>query len=180
MATADTNPDAQGQAVEQAFDPNALPPGYYDNPYPTYHALRRHDPVHRCPDGTYFLTRHADLCRVYRNARLFCSDKQQEFKQKFGDSLLYEHHTTSLVFNDPPLHTRVRKAFGDALSMRTVAAMEGRLRQLVEGLLDRLEGRIAIGRLFERFPSVAFAAPPVRAQRARFRGFVAAPMRVGG
>jgi cytochrome P450 len=35
----------------------------------------------------------------------------------------------------------------------------------------RLEGRVAIGRLFKRFPDLSLAAAPVRAQRARFRGF---------
>jgi hypothetical protein len=38
------------------------------------------------------------------------SDKKAEFGPKFGvGTPLYRHHTTSLVFNDPPLHTRVRK-----------------------------------------------------------------------
>ena len=38
--------------------------------------------------------------------------------------LLYEHHTTSLVFNDPPAHTRVRRLIMGALSPRAIAAME--------------------------------------------------------
>jgi cytochrome P450 len=33
---------------------------------------------------------------------------------KYGASPLYAHHTTSLVFNDPPLHTRVRKLIAAA------------------------------------------------------------------
>ena len=120
------------------FDPRQLPPGFYDDPYPVYHALRTHSPVHRCPDGTFFLTRHADLDRVYRDARIFSSDKQRQFWPVFGDSPLYEHHTTSLVFNDPPLHTHVRKAVGDALSPRAVAAMVPALELLVARLLDAL------------------------------------------
>ena len=47
-----------------AFDPNCLDSGFYEDPYPTYAALREFDPVHRCPDGTYFLTRYADLDQV--------------------------------------------------------------------------------------------------------------------
>ncbi len=39
------------------FDPANPPLECYDNPYPVYHALREHDPVHRCPNGSYFLTR---------------------------------------------------------------------------------------------------------------------------
>jgi cytochrome P450 len=89
------------------------------------------------PDGSYFLTRYDDVVAVYRDARTFSSDKKIEFKPKYGDSLLYEHHTTSLVFNDPPLHTRVRRLIMGALTQRAIAAMEPALVSLVDGLLDR-------------------------------------------
>ncbi len=134
------SPGPAGDTVGVAsFDPNNLPDSFYDDPYPLYHALRSQDPLHRCPDGSYFLTRHADLRRVYRDPHTFSSDKTRQFKPMFGDSLLYEHHTTSLVFNDPPLHTHVRKAIGDALSQRTVVAMEQPLRKLVDRLLEEVE-----------------------------------------
>jgi len=63
-----------------------------------------------------FLTRYADLEHVYRDTTTFSSDKKIEFRPKFGDSPLYEHHTNSLVFNDPPLHTRVRNIIAGALT----------------------------------------------------------------
>jgi len=44
------DPD-QARRVAQAFDLRRLPADYYANPYPTYHALREHAPVHRLPDG---------------------------------------------------------------------------------------------------------------------------------
>ena len=122
----------------ERFDLRRLPEAYYIDPYPTYQALRERDPVHLCPDDTYFLTRHVDINRVYRDAKLFRSDKRHQFKPMFGESPLFEHHTTSLVFNDPPLHTHVRKAIGDALSPKVVAAMEPDLRTLIERLLDRI------------------------------------------
>ncbi|MEX2524315.1 MAG: cytochrome P450 [Gammaproteobacteria bacterium] len=121
------------------FDPANPPPECYDNPYPVYHALREHDPVHRCPNGSYFLTRYDDLHRIYRDPKTFSSDKHVQFKPMFGDSLLYEHHTTSLVFNDPPLHTHVRKAFGSALSAKAIIAMEADVRALVERLLAEID-----------------------------------------
>ena len=63
--------------------------------------------------------RHADLVAVYRDAQSFSSDKKVEFGPKYGtDSLLFQHHTTSLVFNDPPLHTRVRRLIAGALTPR--------------------------------------------------------------
>ena len=97
------------------FDLGQLPAEFYADPYPTYARLRAETPVLACADSSYFLTRYEDLNTVYRDARLFSSDKRIQFGPVFGeDSPLYEHHTTSLVFNDPPLHTRVRKAIGNA------------------------------------------------------------------
>ncbi|MDH3740573.1 MAG: cytochrome P450 [Hyphomicrobiales bacterium] len=124
--------------MASAFDPRNLPASFYQNPFPTYQALLEHDPVHRCPDGSWFLTRYADLDRIYRDTATFSSDKKIEFKPKYGDTPLFEHHTTSLVFNDPPLHTRVRKRIVGALSPRAIAHMEAGLIALVEDLLDTI------------------------------------------
>jgi cytochrome P450 len=119
------------------FDLASLPTGFYADPYPTYHALREADPVRRMTDGSLFLSRYDDVAAVYRDARAFSSDKRTEFRPKYGaDSRLYEHHTTSLVFNDPPLHTRVRRLMMGALTVRAITAMEPSLVRLIDRLLD--------------------------------------------
>ena len=120
------------------FDPARVPGGFHADPYPTYQLLREHSPVHRCPDGTWFLTRYADLDRIYRDRRAFSSDKKAVFGAKFGPtSELYAHHTTSLVFNDPPYHTRIRRAVVGALTPRVLREMAPGVTQLVDRLLDR-------------------------------------------
>src|SRR5262245_37561518 len=93
------------------------------------------------PNGSYFLTRYDDLLTAYKNTKAFSSDKKKEFLPKYGSSLLYEHHTTSLVFNDPPAHTRVRRLIMGALSPRAIAEMEPDLVRLVDMLLDRIATR---------------------------------------
>ena len=115
----------RAKEIAAGFDLRALPPDFYANPYPVYALLRETEPVKRMPDGSYFLTRYADLVNVYRDAQAFSSDKKVEFTPKYGaGSALLEHHTTSLVFNDPPLHTRVRKLIMGALTRRAIADME--------------------------------------------------------
>ena len=121
------------------FDLTNLPPGFIDDPHPHYAALRAGAPVHELPTGGLFLSRHADLLRVYKDRALFSSDKKIEFRPKFGDSLLYQHHTTSLVFNDAPLHTRVRRAIAGALSPRAIAGMDSIVQTLVDGLITNLK-----------------------------------------
>ena len=124
--------------VSTAFDLTQLPADFYVNPYPYYRALRDNAPVKRMRDGSWFLTRYDDIVAVYRDPKAFSSDKRTEFAPKYGESPLFEHHTTSLVFNDPPLHTRVRRSILSALSQRHVAAMEAGLVTLVGQLLDRM------------------------------------------
>lgn len=63
-------PDTQAMPKDPAvdllnvFDLRHLPAAFYDDPFPTYHALRDAEPVRRMPDGSYFLTRYADVQAV--------------------------------------------------------------------------------------------------------------------
>lgn len=118
-----------------------IPGGFFDDPYPAYAALRAAG-VTPQPDGSVIVARYADLDRIYRDTATYISDKKQVFAPKFGEGTpLYRHHTTSLVFNDPPLHTRVRGIMVGAMTPRALGAMEPALTALVERLLDDLEGR---------------------------------------
>jgi cytochrome P450 len=119
-----------------------LPDGFHSNPYPTYAALREQAPVHPQPDGSFVISRHADLDMIYRDTVRFISDKKKVFKPKFGDSPLFEHHTTSLVFNDAPLHTRVRSIMVGAMNPRAIASMEDGLIRQVDWLLDQMSGTV--------------------------------------
>src|SRR6201984_2156948 len=145
-----------GHARELAdgFDLEHLSADFYANPYPTYRALRETAPVKLMPNGCYFLTRYDDLVTAYKNTRAFSSDKKKEFLPKYGASLLYEHHTTSLVFNDPPAHTRVRRLIMGALSPRAIAEMEGDLVRLVDHLLDAIEAKARFDLIEDFAPAI--------------------------
>lgn len=145
--------------LAQDFELSKLPAGFHDDPYTVYRALRTHLPVKPMADGSFFLTRYDDLVAVYKDTRTFSSDKKKEFKPKFGDSLLYEHHTTSLVFSDPPLHTRVRKLISGALTPKAIANMEAGLIQLVDHLLDRMQDKAQQGLTVDLIEDFASAIP---------------------
>ena len=156
----------RAHTLARTLDLRALPADFLANPYPVYAALRAQEPVKRMPDGSYFLTRHADLVAVYRDAHTFSSDKQVEFGPKYNkapynappyalpgrDAPLYEHHTNSLVFNDPPLHTRVRKLIMGALTRRAIDDLTPGLVSLVDALLEHLQAQGG-GDLIEDFAS---------------------------
>src|SRR5262245_57729832 len=124
----------------RGFRLTQVPEDFYDDPYRYYAALRSRSPVHEMESGNLFLSRYEDAIAVYRDPAA-SSDKKIEFRPKFGDSPLYEHHTTSLVFNDPPLHTRVRRLIMGAVNQRAIARMEGQVTHLVDGLLDEMQAR---------------------------------------
>ena len=133
--------NASAKELAANFNLEKLTAEFYEDPYPTYRALRENEPIKRLPNGTVFLTRYDDLVTAYKNTKSFSSDKKREFAPKYGDTPLYEHHTTSLVFNDPPSHTRVRRLIMGALSPRAIAGMEPDIVRLVDGLLDAIAAK---------------------------------------
>ena len=133
-------PSTDAVARFRLIDP---PAGFVDDPYPWYAQLRRESPVHWLGERSFFLSRYDDVLAAYRDPRT-SSDKHAEFTPKFGDSPLLEHHTTSLVFNDPPLHTRVRRLIMGALNQRAIKKMEQGLIQLIDELLDDIENQSSV------------------------------------
>ena len=131
---------AAAKAIATELDLRNPPAVFYSNPYPVYAALREFEPVRHMPDGSVLIARYKDLIQVYKDAHTFSSDKKIEFTPKFGDAPhLLEHHTTSLIFNDPPLHTQVRQIMMGALTRRAIDQMETSLTELVSKLADHIE-----------------------------------------
>ncbi len=156
----DASDRAPDRALAERFDIEHLAAVFYEDPFPTYHALREYQPVKRMTNGSVFLTRYADLVAVYKDTQRFSSDKHEEFAPKYGtDTPLFAHHTTSLVFNDPPLHTRVRRLIAGALTPKHIAAMEPALIARVEHLLDAVSERSARGENVDLIEHFASAIP---------------------
>lgn len=166
MADADT---------ESEFDLNAIGMDFINNPYPVLENLQRHDPVHYNPDGSVYLTRYEDVRAVYQNRKMV-SDKKEAFGKKFGDGPLFTHHTTSLIFNDPPYHTVVRKLLAGAFTPRKLAEMEPLIGQIVDGLLDDLEDHQEVdfvSAFATRLPTeiISFMLGVPESHRSKLRGY---------
>lgn len=130
------------RVVISGFDLSDPPAGFREDPFAFYDAMLADAPVMVQADGSVLVARHADLDAIYRDTTRYSSDKTVVFEPKFGKtSPLYEHHTTSLVFNDPPLHTRVRKIMTSALTPRAIARMEPGLVMAVDALLDQMQDK---------------------------------------
>ena len=125
----------------ESFDLYNPPSDFINNVYKYYNLLREKSPIHKNSDGSYILTRYKDLVGVYRNFKVWSSDKRTEFGVKFGSSPLFEHHTTSVVFVDPPDHTRIRKIFQQAFTPKSILGLERNINKLVDSYLVMMHAK---------------------------------------
>ena len=125
--------------MSTTFDLQNVSEDYLVDPYRVLAELRAQSPVHKNTDGTFVLTCYADIVQTYRDPMIWSSDKRATFKPKFGNTPLFEHHTNSIVFIDPPDHTRIRRLFQSAFTRKALAAFVPRITSLVDEYLNRLE-----------------------------------------
>ncbi|MEN8158553.1 MAG: cytochrome P450 [Myxococcota bacterium] len=115
------------------FDPTD--PEFLRDPYPTYAALRE-EPVsgHGFSLGDlYPISRYADCVRVLRNPSVFSSTAMILPGQEAED--------TSLIGQDPPIHTGLRNIVNRGFTPRRIADLEAGIGARVEALVDALSGR---------------------------------------
>ncbi len=109
------------------------------NPYPGYLAFRGPGPVRyvRLPAGpmsgrteplyAWMLLRHADVMAAVRDPVTFSSDSPKVLKAV---------PKTSLLHDDPPHHTQLRRLVSKAFSSQRIAALSDRISRLAGDLLD--------------------------------------------
>jgi pimeloyl-[acyl-carrier protein] synthase len=125
-----------------AFNP--FLPEVHEDPYPLYHQLRAADPVHRSPLGFWVLTRHADVLAVLRDARMSRDPRRSERMELLRSSaevdelLSSEEAAPSMLFVDPPDHTRLRALVTKAFTPGAVERLRPRIEAIVAELLDRV------------------------------------------
>lgn len=110
------------------------------NPYPHYRPLLAGPP--RIIDGLMpmvLVARYADVTAVLRDHQHFSSVQPrtplfQRRRDVFGD-------TPTVLFSDPPSHTRLRRLVAPAFTARRIRDLEARIRALADGLLARAEQR---------------------------------------
>ncbi|HEV8677156.1 MAG TPA: cytochrome P450 [Methylomirabilota bacterium] len=117
-------------ATELLFNP--LLAEFHANPYPFYHRLRREDPVHHSTLGPWVLTRYDDVELVLRDSR-FGRAGFTPFLDTDEDRL-----PPSMLFRDPPDHTRLRSLVSRAFTPRVIEAMRAHIQEIVDRLLERV------------------------------------------
>jgi cytochrome P450 len=125
------------------FDPFA--PGFADDPYPQYAALRAAAPVYQHPLGFWLFTCYDDVSWLLR-AGLSVEDRHiaagplVELREQMYGEQAARPRGVSMLDRDPPDHTRLRRLVSKAFTPRAVQALRPRICGLVEGMLDAAEG----------------------------------------
>ncbi len=124
-------------STEVTFNP--FLPEFHANPYPFYRRLREHDPVHETPMGFWVLTRYDDVVTILRDPRFGREEFAPLLAAIYGDEASPGSIPRSMLFRDPPDHTRLRTLVNRAFTPRVVENLRPRIQQIVEEVLNRAE-----------------------------------------
>jgi cytochrome P450 len=127
-------------AVPTGVELTALDPVFRADPYPVLEHLRQVEPVHHDRViGRWVLTRAQDIDGLLRDRSLSVDPRKandgtfMSIFQRFGNF--------SMLFQDPPAHTRLRALVSKAFTPRAVERLTPRVRRLIDELLVVVDGR---------------------------------------
>jgi len=123
------------------FDPTEA--GFLADPYPTLSALREETPVfYEETLGRWFVTRHADVRACLRDKRLGRNFRHVGSEEEFGAEALdprrqafWDSERWSLLWLEPPEHTRIRKLVAAAFTPRSVESLRAPAEELAHEIL---------------------------------------------
>ena len=127
-----------------AFDPSDR--GLREDPYPTLNRLRESARVFYDPDrDRWFVTRHEDVRACLRDRRLGRNFRHVLTPEEIGVPPLdprwqafWDVERWSLLWLEPPDHTRIRKLVAAAFTPRSVEGLREPAGELATGLLEPL------------------------------------------
>ena len=145
---------------------NPLRPEFSQNPYPALHRLRSLDPVHYSSLlGVWVLTRYSDISAALRDPRLSAAARNWKGYERFflrpqlESNPLDEMYKRWMLQIDAPDHTRLRALVSTAFTPRAVAHMRGRIRSIVDSLLDSAAASAATTGSFDALQDFAHPLP---------------------
>ena len=123
---------------------NPFEPGFFDDPYAQYSAMRASEPVHQSLLGPWVLTAYDDVVRVLRDPSLSVEDRnmapmpmQDARREAFGES---SGGSRAMLNLDPPDHDRLRRLVQKAFTPKMVESLRPAVERWVDVSLDAIAG----------------------------------------
>jgi cytochrome P450 len=133
--------------IPAELDDALLSSAYLRDPYPIYARLRDQAPVAWSEAfRSWLLTRHEDVLWALREPRLTTGGRMHAFLKQLAPEdrsraeAIDDHYASTLPFLDPPRHTVVKALVQKAFSLPMVEGLHPAVQELVDGLLDDMEG----------------------------------------
>jgi cytochrome P450 len=161
--TDSTGVDTSGTGTSAEVD--LLSWDFIQDPYLTYREMRAGTGPRRLVIKTLGTGLHAWLVTEYNDVRRLLADPRLS-KAPEGAAPVVARHSTedvsgesitseSMLFSDPPQHSRLRRIFGRAFTMRRTES----LRPRIEEITDQVLGSVPAGAEIDLVESVAMAIP---------------------
>lgn len=127
------------------------------DPHPLYHRLRREAPVWQNPDfDELILTRWADCESVLRDPR-WSSDPSHSNMPDDMRAVIGNTGVRTLLFMDPPDHTRLRRLVSKAFTPRAIEQLRGHVGEIFDSLMASWQD----GEPFEIMSGLAYPLPVI-------------------
>ena len=121
-----------------------LDPEVLANPYPLYHRLRSHDPVHWDPYlHAWIVTRYEDVITVLTRYSAERAPSPEYFEALGAPEVspIAKVMVKQMLFRDAPAHTRLRKLAGPAFMPVRVRMLRGHIQEIATKLIDDIQSR---------------------------------------
>ena len=143
-------------SLADRFFVEAMSPAFREDPYPHYERFRGANPLLRVADTIWFALGHADVTNLLRHPGM--STDESHATTEIGKTGAGAVKTQSLLFMDPPDHTRLRNLVARAFTPRRIEGLRAATEAITAELLDAMVADRAPVDLIQ-----AFAYPlPVR------------------
>ena len=162
------------ERLESGISFSLISPELHADPYRWYRRLQIKDAVHRSRlFNGWILSKYADVDAVLRDHKRFANDSNNASDNPLDAQ---DIPTRSMLYRDPPDHTRLRSLVSKAFTPRSIDALRPRVEMIVDELLDSVgdaESFDVIDALAYPLPVIVIAEmlgiPPE--DRDRFRGW---------
>lgn len=141
----------------ERFFLDAASPQFREDPYPFYQACRGAEPLMRASASIWLAFAHEDVAALLRypglstNEALATAHLGRETPDAFRDR--------SLLFMDPPDHTRLRALVAQAFTARRIQGLRAAIEDVTAELIDSLRSRAGSGEPVDLIDSLAYPLP---------------------
>ncbi|HLM62912.1 MAG TPA: cytochrome P450 [Acidimicrobiales bacterium] len=147
--------------TETTFNP--WEPGFAEDPYRQYAGLRQRGPAVLTEMGILLVTSYEECFALLRAPGTSVDERNATFAlgsaPGVGPERVRDRGRHSILSLDPPDHTRIRRLVASAFTVRRCERLRGRVRALVDELLDDVAVAGAAGEPVDLIAALAFPLP---------------------